>query len=378
MKKILFINHSSSFGGAQRSLYEYMRMIDKKKYDLYILSPKQKNSLLKEFKFLEFNFIPQLYNGLVGGYEGIRYLLIIRELIYFLLFFFYCFKLKLIHKNFSLIHLNEITLIPCLIIKLFFKCPVSSHMRSKQNIKKNLIYKLFFNLIKKYIWKIVAIDNDVYRTSCYKKITFISKNFLNTNVNSKRTTLIKKNKFIISYVGTLIESKGILNLKKIASKLINIKNINFFIFGNIPRFSIKFFISKFFNNPYINTSSINLPNVYFFGEKNSLQEIYKNTDIVIFCSNINAIGRPVLEAAVFKKTSVVFLDDLKTDYIINNKTGYLIKNKNINLAVKKILFLYKNKKAKNRLDNAAYKFVLDNFNAKKNFNIFKKEILLKI
>jgi hypothetical protein len=88
MKKILIINHSSSFGGAQRSLYEYMKMIDKKKYDLYILSPKQNNTLLREFKFLEFNFIPQLYNGLVGGYKGLRYLLIIRELVYFVLFFF--------------------------------------------------------------------------------------------------------------------------------------------------------------------------------------------------------------------------------------------------------------------------------------------------
>ena len=44
MKKILFINHSATFGGAQRSLYEYMKLIDKKKFDLYILSPKQSNS----------------------------------------------------------------------------------------------------------------------------------------------------------------------------------------------------------------------------------------------------------------------------------------------------------------------------------------------
>ena len=49
MKNILFINHSSSFGGAQRSLYEYMQKIDKKKFNLFILSPKQENDLLKNF-----------------------------------------------------------------------------------------------------------------------------------------------------------------------------------------------------------------------------------------------------------------------------------------------------------------------------------------
>ena len=47
MKNILFINHSSSFGGVQRSLYEYMQKIDKKKFNLFILSPKQENDLLK-------------------------------------------------------------------------------------------------------------------------------------------------------------------------------------------------------------------------------------------------------------------------------------------------------------------------------------------
>ena len=135
MKKILFINHSSSFGGAQRSLYEYMTLIDRKKFDLYILSPKQSNTLLKEFNFIEFNFVPQLYNGLIGGYNGIRRILIIREIIYFVLFFFYCFWLKLTYKKFDLIHFNEITLLPCLIIKLFFNCSVSSHIRSKQILK---------------------------------------------------------------------------------------------------------------------------------------------------------------------------------------------------------------------------------------------------
>ena len=38
MKKLLFINHSSSTGGAQRSLYEYLKLIneDKKmKYTYY-------------------------------------------------------------------------------------------------------------------------------------------------------------------------------------------------------------------------------------------------------------------------------------------------------------------------------------------------------
>lgn len=377
MKKILFINHSSSFGGAQRSLYEYMTLIDRKKFDLYILSPKQSNTLLKEFNFIEFNFVPQLYNGLIGGYNGIRRILIIREIIYFVLFFFYCFWLKLTYKKFDLIHFNEITLLPCLIIKLFFNCSVSSHIRSKQNTKKTLMYKIFLGLIKKFVWRMVAIDNDVYETSYYRNNTIICKNFLNTFKNKKKI-IKKKSKFIISYVGTLIKYKGISNLIKIASKFKKNNKIQFFVFGNIPKKNLKFFISKIFSNPYVESSSINLPNMFFFGEKNSLEEIYRNSDLVIFCSNINAVGRPVMEAAIFKKTSIVFLDDIKTDYIINKRTGFIIKNKNINEAVKKINYLHKNEKIKENMGMEAFKFIKKNFSIKKNYNIFKNEILLKI
>ena len=99
---------------------------------------------------------------------------------------------------------------------------------------------------------------------------------------------------------------------------------------------------------------------------------------MIFCSNINAVGRPVMEAAIFKKTSIVFLDDIKTDYIINKRTGFIIKNKNINEAVKKINYLHKNEKIKENMGMEAFKFIKKNFSIKKNYNIFKNEILLKI
>ena len=85
----------------------------------------------------------------------------------------------------------------------------------------------------------------------------------------------------------------------------------------------------------------------------------------------------MLEAANFKKTSLVFLDKDKSDYIINNKTGFIIKNLNCNLVAQKIVDLYKNKEKRIKMGQAAYKLIKYNF-SKKNFYHFKKEILLKI
>ena len=379
MKKILFINHSATFGGAQRSLYEYMKLIDKKKFDLYILSPKQSNSLLREFNFIQFNYIPKLYNTCVGGYKGIRYLLLLREIFYSVLFFFYCIKLKIKYKNFDLIHFNEITLLPCLVIKIFFKSKITTHLRSGQNMATNTILtKIFKYFSVKFFWKIISIDNDIFDGSYSKEKTLVFRNILSSHFGEKKIKHKKNNKiFVVTYVGTLIKSKGIMNLITIAQKLEKFHQIQFHVYGGIPEKNIFFYLSKFFNNEYLDTSKINIKNIFFFGEKNSLELIYKNSDITIFCSNLNAIGRPVLEAATFKKTSLVFFDKDKSDYIINNKTGFIIKNLNCNLAAQKIVDLYKNKEKRIKMGQAAYKLIKYNF-SKKNFYHFKKEILLKI
>ncbi len=376
MKNILFINHSSSFGGAQRSLYEYMQKIDKKKFNLFILSPKQENDLLKNFNFIEFNYIPQLYNGVVGGYRGIRYLLLIRELIYFLLFFIFCFILKKKLKKIDLIHFNEITLLPCIILKLFFNCKVVSHLRQKQKINNSFLSNLFRNLSKKYLWKIVAIDSDVYDGSYNKKKTIICRNFL--NIDKKTSINKRKDSFIVSYIGTLIESKGIINFIEIAKYFENKKEfakINFYVFGKVKVNHFRFLLSKFFKNPYLSTSKIKVRNLMFFGEKNNLIEIYNSTDLILFCSNLDAIGRPVMEAAFMKKSSIVFLEKKITDYVIDGKTGFIVKNRNIKEAIKKIIYLYKNPKQKRKIDLEAHKFIKSRFGVNANFNKFEKNIL---
>lgn len=90
MKKLLFINHSSSFGGAQRSLYEYLKLINKeKKYKIYLLTPDSENNLLKEFETINYPFLPQFYNGVKSYYRGARWFLLIREAIYFFIYFFF-------------------------------------------------------------------------------------------------------------------------------------------------------------------------------------------------------------------------------------------------------------------------------------------------
>ena len=380
MKKLLFINHSSSTGGAQRSLYEYLKLINEdKKNEIYLLSPSSDNELLKEFRTINFRFIPQFYNGIKSYYRGFRWFLLIRETTYLFLFLFFCIYLKFAYKKFDLIYFNDITLLPCLILKFFFKSRYVSALRSKQRLKKNFIYSFLKKLCDKYLFKIISIDNDIFNSSYCLNKTIICRNIFNfEKIYKKKNT---NNNFVVGYIGTFLKEKGIenfYNLAKIFSKKKYKKfKIKFYAIGRIPKKNIKYYLSAILKNPYFIPKE-RLDNFYLLGDTNKLDSVYSKITLMTFISRVKAIGRPVLEASFFNVPSIVFLNEKKSDYIINNSTGYIIKEDNLNEVVRKIIYLYKKRSLLSKFGRNAYKNSSKKFNPKYNFSIFKKEILNKI
>ena len=114
------------------------------------------------------------------------------------------------------------------------------------------------------------------------------------------------------------------------------------------------------------------------GDTNKLDSVYNKVDLMTFISKVKAIGRPVLEASFFNVPSIVYLNEKKSDYIINNFTGYIIEEGNINEVVKKIIYLYKRRDLLSKFGHNAYKNSLKKFDPKSNFLRFRREILDKI
>ena len=98
--------------------------------------------------------------------------------------------------------------------------------------------------------------------------------------------------------------------------------------------NLKFYISILLNNPYFIPKG-NLKNFYMLGDTNKLEALYSNISIMTFISTVRALGRPVLEASFFKVPSIVFLNEKKSDYIVNNKTGFILEENDLNGVVKK-------------------------------------------
>ena len=134
----------------------------KKKYNLFFLVPTGITSsrLTKYGKVINVLGLSKFDNSELGYYRGLRWFLIFRELILLFPTFLSVYLLKK-NEKIDIIHFNEVTLLPTIFIfKIFFKVPFILHCRILFK-KNNFIGKKIILFIKKTIFQVIAIDNDV-------------------------------------------------------------------------------------------------------------------------------------------------------------------------------------------------------------------------
>ena len=120
-----------------------------------------------------------------------------------------------------------------------------------------------------------------------------------------------------------------------------------------------FRIKKNFSKIYLSFRNKKYKNVKLMNSITNLDKFYQRLDLMCFPSRMNALGRPVIEAASYGIPSLVCLKQYFNDTIINNKTGYVLKFGDQKSFIEKLYFLSKNKK----------KLIQLGMNAKKNYNI---------
>ena len=364
-KKILIIQHHGKFGGASKSISEFILKL-KKNFDFDIICPIGstydffRNKKLKVYKLLG---VPSYDITEIGSYHGLRKILLIRELIYFLIFFVSILRIK---KKYDLIHLNDTNLIIISpLLKFFFKSKIICHVRTRVD-KKNLS-KLIISISKKYIDKFICIDETTFSTSPYKKKSVIIYNIFNNN--DKKNIISNKNKklFNVGFLGSLDFHKGLDFYFDCISEINKSKNKFFFLIGgslsvsNIFLLNILelFKIKKNFNKILYNFKNKKFQNVRFLNNVKNLDKFYQNIDLMCFPSRMNALGRPVIEAASYGIPSIVCLDHYFNDTVIDKKTGYVLRFGDKKSFIKKLHYLSKDKKKLSQLGN----------NAKKNYNL---------
>lgn len=352
--RILFLHHTATAGGSTRSLYEIIKPIAN---DISgtIITPIGRSSEM--FDCLKLNIIPTqglsvFDNTQYSYYRGFRWFILIREV-----YLSVWTALSLINakkqNEYDCIHCNDITLLfPAILAKIIIRKPLIIHVRSVQR-KKDLSFRssIIFYLVKKIATRVIAIDEAVARSipenipyviihNCLEKPEFVTKN--------------NSDYFRVSMVGILNPSKGIFQLLRAANILINqhkYRNFKFFIYGENPR-SISRYLNlilklfKITSNTkdeilqFINNHNLS-EYVFLKGYESDISKIFQNTDLLCFPSYLDAPGRPVFEAALYKTPSLVAMKNPTSDVIINNKTGVCINSPDPKLISEEIVKLAK-------------------------------------
>ena len=220
-------------------------------------------------------------------------------------------------------------------------------------------------LCKRFLNKIIAIDNDCYKTAPIKKISHIVYN----GINKKNLIIKRKNNKTITfgYVGNFINRKGIYEALSVFKKLEKKINTNLICVGKNENSNTLLKLFRYEQNfeNFVKKNNIShCKNIEILPMTFNLKNFYSNIDVMLFPGYMNAVGRPVIEASLLKKPSIIALNRYNNDTAKKNNC-LIFRPGDLFSLEKKILYLFKDKSKIKKMGISAFK------NAKKNFDINK-------
>jgi len=337
--------------------------------------------------FIDTPGISQFDNTRFGHYQKFRWLLLFREFFYGFTTLHSIVRAKRKWKNIDIIHVNEFTNILSVVIsKILFKKPVILHCRSVQeNSNTPLRYSFVNKIVAKYANMVIAIDQTVKKSLLENlRISVVHNGLImdegeKTNSRKNLDCLINapRDYLKVAMVGNLLVFKGVYEYAEAAKICIDKKlKIMFYLIGAKP--DAKNFMKtlilnklKLFHNAesdvrgFVHRFNM-VDNVHFVNFTSHIHKVYEAIDILCFPSHLNAVGRPVLEAALFKVPSIVSIINPLDDTIIENETGICIKPKDSKALADAIEYFYSNPEEIKRMGGLAHRLALKNFDIKKN------------
>ena len=378
------------FGGASRSLLETIAGFPHKTIKAHLVSQRGDVSTIfheSNVEVIDTFGISQIDHTKFGFYRNARWLILIREVFFLPFTFLGLWKAKKKWPKIDIVHVNEITNIPSILIaKFLFKCPIFVHVRSVQENNIGKIRLKIRNRILSMVAQVIAIDSTV-RCSLPDHINV---KVIHNGFNVKRQNEIKPSPVNLSssrplrllFVGGFIPMKGLVNLVH-AVKLCKDNNLNIHVvvcgdleerFSSLKADFLKklglYFDVKPYCKDYISCNSMD-KFFTFVDFIRDIESVYIESDVLCFPSHLNAVGRPVIEAALLSKPSIVYLNsaDNKNDVIINKETGICIEDQSIDALYNAIKFFHDNPEEISKMGANALKLAEKNFNIKKNSKI---------
>lgn len=386
---VLYIHPYGDFGGAQRSFLEMLNAFPIGSVKPYVVTQKGTFAvfLSKEgIPVIEAEGIAKFDNTQYGYYRGLRWVLLAREFVFSVFTLVAMVRARFKWRNIQIVHVNEVTaLLPIILAKILFNKPVIVHVRSLQQTNKaHFRIRLIQFVLMHFADKVIAIDETVKNSLPSGLDVQVVHNGFSIDPVKKCSGSIKDDlaklpnrRLKIGMVGSLLQLKGVYDFIE-AAKLCVDKNmdVDFIIVGDNPRnlggikgalFKILGFANdvKLDVERFIQQKRLGA-HVHLIGFTLNIEEVYKYIDVLCFPSHLNAVGRPVFEAAFSKVPSIVAITNPLADTIIDGKTGICIKPKNPLALAEAIEYFYAKPEEILRMGEMAYELAWEHFDIKKN------------
>jgi glycosyltransferase involved in cell wall biosynthesis len=261
--------------------------------------------------------------------------------------------------------------------KKILKKRVVTHVRSLLETEHGQWrYKIVNYFLKNYSDAVIAIDNNVLKTLEKNEKIHVVHNSLSIENTEEKSCINDKKEIVFGMIGSILRHKGIWEFVQ-AAELFQKKDCpsKFVIIGGSRREKkiIISFLLKILGlyedtlsevKKYIQKN--NIKNIFFEGFKTDLNEVYSSVDVVCFPSHLDAPGRPVLEAALYKKPCIIALEKPECDTVIDGKTALCVKKKDVKSLFQAMETLYHDENMRHFLGANARALADQNFNVSTN------------
>lgn len=273
-----------------------------------------------------------------GAYAGRRWLLVYRTFVFAITTLLALVKIRATGYRPDLVHVNEYALFPsALLAKMVFHCPVVLHCRSRLLAKRYTRSKVAGWFVKRLADHVIAIDHNVASTVPDHPSILVVHNgteFSNADVLQSKGSKVThfglvanflKNKGIMEFVraGALLKKRGLH------------EQVHLHIFGHHAHGSRRWLATLMLRS---DAEAVDLEAVQdimradgteemftLHGFERNPKRIFGRIDVLCFPSHLNAVGRPVFEAAAFGVPSIVAFRDRETDdAIVHDVTGVVV------------------------------------------------------
>lgn len=376
-KKILYIHHSGSNGGAPRSLALMIQKLDKNKYDPIVLTIRNGPPVELFKKCGAKVIVDEKMHPFHGStVSGMTQKLFINNLLYAYPTYLRAKRIiRVIDPD--IVHLNT----TCLFMFAKAARDVLDDVKIITHVREPLLDSMAGKILEymnhKYVDAYISISKyDESTVNTNNRISEIIYNFVdfknyNSNIKSnklKEELKINENSILFLYLARIAPSNGTLELISMAEKVIQkFPNYHFAIVG----------YDKSTENLYMlkaKEKSNSVPNIHLLEFRNDVPEVIASSNVVV-CPFIEPhFSRAIIEASAMGIPSLATDIGGPNELIVHGETGLLFELNNYNSFYEAIVLLGENESLRNRMGTMAEKFAWEKFNGdintKKVFDLY--------